>query len=76
MKLNIENTAAIEKPFTVFDADGVEVKFCVACETETGYVETLLHDGESFITQLDGKGLERFRGRRPAPLAIKWLWRS
>jgi len=73
MKLNIENTAAVGKPCAVFDAEGVEVKYCVACDTVTGEVETLLHEGESFVSQANGKSAERVRGHRPAPLTFKRL---
>ena len=76
MLLNVKNTSEIGKRCEVFDANGVEVKYCLSCDTETGEVETFLHDGKAYVLEDCGQSVKRVSEFRPAPLSIKWLIRS
>ena len=73
MLLNVENTSGIGKRCEVFDACGFEVKYCIFCDTETGEVEILLHDGEKFVVEDCGQSVKRVSEFRPAPLRVNWL---
>jgi len=73
MILDVKNTSEIGKRCDVFDADGVEVKYCISCDTETGQVESLLHDGKSFVLEDNEQSVKRVSEFRPAPLSVNWL---
>lgn len=72
MIYDVENTAKVGKPCRVVDANGQDVRFVVSCDTETGDVLRLKHDGESFVIGADGD-VETISERVPAPLHIEWL---
>ena len=67
-----------EEPFRnarVYAADGTEIKYVVWMDTDTGEVETLRHDGTSFVFEGENtcpptKTVARDRRTYPAPLTI------
>ena len=71
-RYDIENTIKIGKPCQVFDANNDEILWVVSCDTETGEVERLEHDGQSFVTDEEGYDINRIIENRPAPLYTKW----
>ncbi len=71
-RYDIENTAKIGKPCRVFDAKNEEILWVVFCDTETGDVERLQHDGQSFVVNAEGDAINRVTENRPAPLRVEW----
>ena len=55
MRYTTENTSRIGKPVRVFDANGNELKYCTAADTDTGEVERLQVDANGeFVVAADG----------------------
>lgn len=71
MIYNVENTAAIGKPCTVYDANGVEVPWCVECNTETGEVTQFLCDEKGPVIK-DGEIVLQ-KNVHPHPLELVFL---
>ncbi|HWL09547.1 MAG TPA: hypothetical protein VNQ76_14150 [Planctomicrobium sp.] len=59
MILTVENTSAIGQPVQILDANGQEVKKCLECHTESGWVRR-------FALHEDG----RIRTENRAPVVI------
>jgi hypothetical protein len=50
----------------IFDAHGDEIKLATWCDTESGEVEVLVHDGDGYV--LDDGEIKREKLTVPAPL--------
>lgn len=73
-KYTIENTSEIRKPCRVFDADGVELKYVVMCDTETGEVEQLVYnENDRHFEKAIGNTIARSVKFYPKPLRIEFI---
>jgi hypothetical protein len=74
-RYTVENTTKAEKPYKVFDADGKELKYVVACDTDTGEVEQLIWNSErqQFDKNEAGDGIARLTTFYPKPLRVEFV---
>ena len=74
-KYTLENTTDIGRPCRVFDANGVELDYCVSCDTETGEVTQIQWDPETrdFVFNEAGDGVLRKTTLYPKPLRVEFF---
>ena len=70
----VDNTSKIGRPCKVFDANGVELRWVLRCDTETGEVEQHATDPETGKIQIDIAKGEIVQQTKfyPAPLRVEF----
>lgn len=66
---NVDNTSAIGKPVRVFDANGMELHYCLEVDTTTGRVLQFVTQDGSLVENDEGD-LKRQEEYYPAPLLV------